>query len=428
MAQPKLPDAVLKATIDALASHRTRQEAAESLGLGLPTFVSRLSRALAWAKKSGYQSKATPPPIGQDSFTAHGDTAQVQKLTKHRVRTLADLVAVCQIDTDEWVIDRWQCGAYEGQSKDTKTSVVTVTPMFSVRAWLRRNRPIIETKAEIKALFEDAAKRLPAAPFVKRAAKGDYMLELMIPDLHLGKLAWAPETGYQNYDSKIAGAVFREAVEVLVARTASLAFGRVVFPVGNDLFHSDTKQGTTTKGTPLDNDGRFQKMYSTGRRMIVEAIERLRQIAPVEVVMVPGNHDAVANFCLGDSLECWFRNTKDVMVRNSPSPRKYVQHGQNMILFSHGDLGKRADWPLLMATEQPEMFGATRHRETHTGHTHKTQVDEKMGVRVRTFSALCAADSWHSENLFVGNARQADALVWHPREGIVSSATYTVMS
>ena len=49
-----------------------------------------------------------------------------------------------------------------------------------------------------------------------------------------------------------------------------------------------------------------------------------------------------------------------------------------------------------------------------------------MGVRVRVSPALCPADSWHSENHFVGNLRSAEALVWSRDEGNVAVATYTV--
>src|ERR1044071_480200 len=97
-----------------------------------------------------------------------------------------------------------------------------------------------------------------------------------------------------------------------------------------------------------------------------------------------------------------------------------------MLMFAHGNKGKLADYPLVMATEQPTMFGATQHREAHTGDKHTTRVHEYHGVKVRISPALCASDSWHSENLFVGNARSAEAFVWHQDEGLVGTAVYTV--
>ncbi len=97
-----------------------------------------------------------------------------------------------------------------------------------------------------------------------------------------------------------------------------------------------------------------------------------------------------------------------------------------MLMFTHGDKGKQENYPLLMATEMPEMFGATVHREVHVGHLHQLRVRELMGVRVRVIPSLSAADSWHSDMQFVGNKRAAEAFVWCPKEGLVAQATYTV--
>ena len=251
-------------------------------------------------------------------------------------------------------------------------------------------------------------------------------MELAIPDLHIGKLAWAPETGYGSYDNKIAERLFKDALEGLIARTASFAFERVLFVVGNDLLHADTKAGTTTGGTQLDTDTRYHKTFDIARRMITRAIDRLREIAPVKVVVVPGNHDTLSSWHLGDSLECYYHDRPDVIIDNGPNLRKYVHFGKCMLLLTHGDKGKRADYPLVMATEQPKMFGATVHREAHTGHLHQMRVQEHHGVKVRISPALCPPDAWHAENHFVGNQRAAEAFVWHPEDGLVAMAMYTV--
>lgn len=372
------------------------------------------------------KAKKSEPTI-TDSLTIHGNAAEVSRVTDQRIRTLADLIRVCEIDTNEWTIERWVANKWEAAAKGPSGDL-TSKPLFQVKAWLKRNVPVLSARAEIASLFAEAAKNIKPRPFVKRSAKVDneYLLEIAIPDLHLGKLAWGAETGGPNYDGKAAQQVFRDALDALVERTSTFRFSRIVLPVGNDFFHSDNKAGTTTGGTPLDTDSRFPKNYVAGRRLIVEAAERLRTLAPVDLVMIPGNHDTLSTFCLGDSLECWFRNTVDVTVHNAPTPRKYVQFGKVMLMWTHGDKGKRANLPLLMATEQPAMFGATVHREAHTGHVHTTRVDEQMGVRVRISPALCPADAWHSENHFVGNARAAEAYVWHRNEGLVNLAVYTV--
>lgn len=360
-----------------------------------------------------------------DSTTVSGDAAEVTKVTHEKVRTLKDLIRVCEIDAAEWEVERWVANKWEVGAKGDDNKIA-VTPLFQIKAWLKRKVAIVDARAEIEQLKADAKLDMPMRTYQNPWKNAEHMLQLDIPDLHMGKLAWAAETGHASYDSKIAEQVFEDAINALVERTAAFKFKRVLIPIGNDLLNADNKQNTTTRGTVQDSDSRYQKSFLITRRMYVRAIERLRGIAPVTALMIPGNHDTLAVWHLGDSLECFFHKTPDVTIDNAPTSRKYDQFGKVMLLFTHGDKGKRNDYPLLMATERPEMFGATIHREAHTGHLHTLRVQEHHGVRVRISPALCPPDAWHAENAYVGNARAAQAFVWHEEEGLVSLATYTV--
>lgn len=291
----------------------------------------------------------------------------------------------------------------------------------------RRELVVSAVKAEIAALKADALScALPPAATVQRAESG-YMLEINIPDLHVGKLAWSKETGHEDYDSQLAVQVFDQALATLLARTSSYTFDEIVFVLGNDLLHADTKTGTTTKGTPLDTDSRYHRSFLHVRRMATRAIQSALQHAPlVRVVMVPGNHDTLSVWHLGDSLECLFSAEPRVVVDNAPTMRKYLRFGSTMLLLTHGNTGKIADYPLLMATEQPAMWASCAHREAHTGDKHQTKTQEFHGVRVRILPALCPPDAWHADNHFVGNQRSAEAFVWHKDQGLVGTAIYTV--
>lgn len=376
------------------------------------------------ATAKGRQAKQRP----DDTLEVQGDKATLTKRTTETVRTLADLIRVCQIDTTEWVVKRWVANKWEMGSADNDPQ-----QLYQIKAFLERNAPIQAVKAEIASLLEDArAALLPLRS--ERMGEGTpgmgdqgVLLEIAIPDLHLGKLAWAPETRYSDYDLKIAEKLFDEALETLLERTQHFAVNQIVFPVGNDLLHSDTKQGTTTKGTQLDTDSRYYKAFSVGRRMISRAIDRLRQIAPVTVVCVAGNHDQLSTYHLSDSLSCLYQGESDVTILGDPTLRKYFAWGKVAILYTHGDKGKATDWPLLFATEQPKMFGESLFREVHVGHFHQTRVQEFHGVRVRISPALCPPDAWHSDNQFVGNRRGAEAYVYDAEEGLISIAHFNVM-
>src|SRR5208337_2294424 len=184
------------------------------------------------------------------------------------------------------------------------------------------------------------------------------MLEINIADHHFGKLAWNKETGGSNYDTKIATDLFNRALETIIERAAAYKYDEVWFVVGNDLMNSDDTEGRTTKGTYVASDIRYQKTFAAVRNTIIAAIERLRSAfsgAVVKVIMVSGNHDKLSVWHLGDSIECYFHKCPDVVIDNEPRYYKYHEFGEVMVLFTHGDKGKRNDFPLLMATEQPKM-------------------------------------------------------------------------
>lgn len=362
----------------------------------------------------------TKTPIETDEIV--GDQRTI-KLNRTRISSLEDLIAFCNIDLNIWEVERFVANKWEMAAVIDES--VVVEPLFQVKATLRRRNDVIAVSAEIQSLKEQAKLSAPAPKPIKRSTKpASKMLEVALFDPHFGKLAWGAETGGPNYDTNITEMMYRRAFETLLERASGHDYSLILFPIGNDLLHSDNLEGRTTKGTYVSTDGRFQKTFTTVRKLMVECIERLRQIAPVRVVVVPGNHDTVSAWCLGDSLECYFHNYGDVAVDNSPKARKYVHYGQTLLLFTHGDKGKRVGYPLLMANEERELFGQTRFHEIHTGHLHTTKLEEQHGVRVRILPSLSPADAWHAENGFVGNQRNAEAFVWDKEEGLVAQYYY----
>lgn len=247
---------------------------------------------------------------------------------------------------------------------------------------------------------------------------GKYLLELPIMDFHLGKLAWGEETGGQDYDLKIAEKLWRKTVVDLLSKAG--LFGKpelILFPIGQDYFHFDTPQTTTTAGTQLDSDTRWQKMYSKGVELLVWAVEQCRAIAPVKIIWIPGNHDTVLSYAATVGIAQRYANAGDVVVDLSPMPRKYERYGRNLIGFAHGeDEGKRIEG--LMQVEAAGMWGKSIWREYHCGHLHSESVTTKNGIVFRRISSITAPDAWHSEKGFLGATRQATAFVWDKEKGL----------
>jgi hypothetical protein len=256
------------------------------------------------------------------------------------------------------------------------------------------------------------------------------LLELSVFDLHIGKLSWDKETG-EDYDINIAVERYRTAIKSLLSRVRPMDIDRILLPVGNDMINIDSKLGTTTAGTSQDGDSRFGKMFRTAKELLVDTISELSQIAPVDVIIVPGNHDELTMFTLGEVLDAWFHNDKSVTINNSPKLRKYYQYYECMLMFTHGNREKHTDLGMIAANEEKHMWANTSHREVHLGHYHKSKVmnylavDEYQGFKVRILPSLSGTDAWHFSKGY-NSQKAAKAFVWHRTDGLISEHTFTI--
>jgi hypothetical protein len=232
-------------------------------------------------------------------------------------------------------------------------------------------------------------------------------------DLHLGKLSWKRESG-DDYDLKIAEDLYRKTISEFLDKLHlyNLSIDQIIFPVGQDFFHFDTSKGATTKGTVMDTDTRWPKMYEKGMELVVWAIENLRAIAPVKVIYVASNHDRMMSFFLTHHIDAYFRNDKNVTVDSSPYPRK----GKCLIGYSHGsEEGKRID----VIMQQECAFWDSKGqqwREWHVGHLHSENVREVGGIKIRNISSITSRDIWHTEHGY-NAVRQALGFVWSATKG-----------
>jgi len=347
--------------------------------------------------------------------------------TSTRIKTLDDLVESAEIDLERWQIERWTANTWEQGQKGPDNSVVLV-PLHQVKAFLKANPDRI-AYLNIEDLREELQQAAPSYSLPKykpcQEEPAPVMLELSIPDLHFGKHAWSEETG-QSYNMDIADRLYRTAAKALLDAAYCPGIEKIILPTGNDLFHIDTPAGTTTAGTKMDVEGRLRQHFRRVRFMVRETVEQLATIAPVDIIIVPGNHDMYASYYLGEALEDWFHKTPEVNVLNGPKLRKYYRYGKNLIGFTHGDKEKTDRLPMIMANEEAEMWAETDYHEWHLGHNHRKQdikfqpIKEVDGVRIRSIPSLSATDEWHYTKGFVGNLRSAEAYLWHPENGLIA--------
>jgi hypothetical protein len=233
--------------------------------------------------------------------------------------------------------------------------------------------------------------------------------EISLPDIHYGKLH---DLNFTQVEDQ-----YMMVVEDLVQKASGLEIEKFILPIGNDGMNSEGMRGTTTKGTPQQDSGGWKDTFRGYWQLMTAAIDFLKEKAPVDVIVVSGNHDYERMFYAGDVLAGWYRNDANVNVDNSYDSRKYYEYGKNMLMFTHGDKEKPADMPLIMATEKPEMFARTEHREVHCGHLHKEMVNEYRGIKVRFVPSICPNDEWHKQMGYEAK-RTGQAYIWNKFTGL----------
>ena len=330
------------------------------------------------------------------------------------ITSLEDLINTAGINIDFWDVTSFRVSTWQDFKDQTK---------YAVRATFDQSS---EVRNNIREEFIESAKKhapkYKAVKYPDLKNKEAIAYEINLPDLHLGKLGWGEEVG-ENYDVDIAKSLFVKAVDKLLAAANNYHIEKIVFPIGNDLLNSDGLSMTTTKGTPQHDDVRWQRSFTLCRQMLVEVIDKLRLVAPVDVIVVPGNHDYERMFYIGDVLYSWYHNCDEVTVNNEPSPRKYITYGKTLLGFTHGNNEKHADLPLIMAKEMPQEWANAEYTEWHTGHLHKSKslnwvdIDERFGTIVRILPSLSGTDSWHHEKGYIGNIRSAQAYAWSKEYG-----------
>lgn len=341
------------------------------------------------------------------------------------VMTLEDALTVAHVDLDKWEVARWRPNFWE------TTVMVDGQPQTITNCQVRveLQRKAFDPYQVANTIIEQMKQYAPhypifIAPRAKRSRR--IMLEISIPDLHLGKKSWSNETG-ENYDIHIAETLYMDAITDLLEKSANYEPELILVPLGNDFFHVDTWYGETTKGTRQDADDRAQKIFGIGLKLMVRAVDKLIEQAPVEVLIIPGNHELLSIFHLGTALKAWYHQCSRVFVDDAPTLRKYKEYGTNLIGFVHGakDDVPIPKLPLLMAEEQKKAWARTDMREWHIAHIHKRQqkvfnaYDVYQGVGVRNIPSLTAADLWHYRKGYVGVKRAAEAYVWDYDEGLV---------
>ena len=389
--------------------------------------VARNAKALgATAAVSRQQSAGSeqPTPGGESTSYEEGPETATLTTVSRTIRTVADALAYAEVDLETWELDRFVVNSWEMGSKREDGSGVDVTPLWQVKIWLKRRRPL-----SIELAVQGLIDRIEPAPAYAGAPQvGNRMVEIAIYDPHFGMLAWGAETG-ENYDVHIARRVVGDAAAQIRDQTADMDLDYYLLPFGQDWMHVNDPSTLTPRGqNRLDVDGRLGKITEEAERGLWDLIDMLTELAPVKLLWVPGNHDPQTSYWMLRATEQRYRLDDRVEVDTSPMIRKYHAYGANLIGFLHGcdmAVSRMKDLPIIMASEAADLWVPDQYREIHHGHRHKVSelsyvsADTHGGVVVRGIPSLVGTDFWSFQQGYIHD-KTAQYFVWNKVGGMAS--------
>lgn len=305
-----------------------------------------------------------------------------------------------------------------------KTTVQLNADGVVEREW-RRLEPRMEKLSDIVEGLCEKVRGKGRVP-VRNSRKtdtDDILFELDIYDAHVGMYADERETLDGHYDCDIAAKRMIEAAEGIASRATRP--GKVVVVFGGDMLHADNRSNTTEASkNSLDVDTRYHRVVE----YVISACREVVQVAAsigaqVEVVILEGNHSWHSEIWLARVLAAYYEACPNVTVHVSPTPRKHMIFGDNLLVWTHGDKVAAPKWAQIIAAEFPKQWGQTKYRHLKCGHVHHQKsiapviVDEQAGLLVEYLPALCATDAWHSGAGFIGSQKGATGFEYHRTKG-----------
>jgi hypothetical protein len=326
------------------------------------------------------------------------------------------LLSVHNYDPKSWEIISARNSIWNTQLKGGKVtklyaSKINVKPRTEYK-W--NTEDIEKIFLTLKTNFKNKVNVIP-----KQYKENGKMLVVPIADFHYNLLSTMLCTG-NEYDREIAKKSFYYVLNDIVENNKDKMFEKVLFVVGNDFINADNISGTTAKGTPQNNATDWFTVVEEATQLIIDGIDMLSSIAPVDVLYVMSNHDLHTMFGIMQTIKAWYKDDTNVVIDCKPITRKYYNYGNVLLAFSH-DM-KTKDALKIVSTEAKEYWGQCNHAILMLAHLHQAMTYEKEGLletlRLPTFSGW---SHWTNTMGYVQTDKKCQSFIIDKKLGIIDT-------
>ena len=326
------------------------------------------------------------------------------EMSEEDKRSPKRMLELHNLDPDLWEVYLVRNNLWHSQRKNDQGRLLLYQSRLTAKP--KQNKSI--TFEDVNKFFENH-KYQSKINLKKYKDVNEKVLEIDIADLHNGKLPYLDDDTVQDD--------FYYTLSEILNRAQGKNISKIYFTPMGDTSNFDSINGTTTSGTPVSNNKTLQTVFDETTTMFIDAIEQLSNIAEVEVLHIPGNHDLGFSYYLVKSLEMYFRKHNGVKIDTDHKMRKFRVIGNTLLGISHGNLSKAnsSGW---LQVEAREEWGKTKYSEVHMGHVHSQHTIEKSGTICRYLPSMSPTDNWHYEKGFVGAVRSTCCFLWDLEKGL----------
>lgn len=306
--------------------------------------------------------------------------------TSEEVKSLDDLIRVCNIDTETWNIDKYIQNKW-GEN-------------YQVKAFLSKKTSEQEYTQEFISFLETyKPKQLPSKGIKSNKRDPKAYIILDPQDQHLDKY----DEGGDNDLMERFQRIYDIIDNTILKASRSYKLDKVTYVLGSDMFNSEWT-GMTVKGTPQTNIVSYQEGFEKICNFQISVINLLAaSFSEVDVMYIPGNHDEYVGWHLIHFLESYYRESR-VQFDTGIQYTKYRRYNNTAIQFNHGDAIKPADLVNIFPVDFKEQWGKCDHFISLIGDKHHNHYKDFNGIEFHQLPSLSNSKSkWDLKKGFTGN-------------------------
>ena len=347
-----------------------------------------------------------------------------------------DLVAQYGLNPKEWQLKDYRISEYEAPIKGGGATVryafkIEVAPKMAKDF---TERELVEfTNDSIDWVLSKHEHKLAAYAKALREnfstvynGEDGVVGEVVLTDNHIGMVASAKESGEDYGTEKACDQIYDANLTIFAKmermKKSGVKFSKILLVTNGDLMHIDNDKQTTYNDTFQHVDKRFTDIHRAVTNLILKLVTLYAEIAPVEYIYIPGNHDRTVGEILADGWGRLFNAISDKIAPEGTDAHNYItsdvepkayKHrviGECAVGWTHGDMSNdNLDVLMDNIVTDPNVILKC----LHVGHRHVAALREVPHGYVENIVAGCPHDAWSFRKGFTAPPRRyVNAYIW----------------